>query len=117
ASLVHPFDPLALLPKGLDRAAEEKVLTLVARHATEFQWPMGAKDGGKTMWRLEPQSRRNELARMVADGTLTNALKRAVPRRRDEFARHLQSALTGAIPDPNKIPADERESATAAFTF
>jgi hypothetical protein len=117
ASLVHPFDPLALLPKGLDRAAEEKVLTLVARHATEFQWPAGAKDGGKTMWRIEPESRRHELARMVADGTLASALKRAVPRRRDAFARHLQSALTSAIPDLNQIPADERETATAAFTF
>jgi hypothetical protein len=120
AALMHPFDPLALMPGNLDPTVKAAALALVAQHATEVEWPpkdRRTQDGGtRTLWRLDPEARRRELARLIAEQRLgeTIALHGELPD--DEFARYLRSALQSEL-RPADVPPEERNSANSALSF
>jgi hypothetical protein len=123
AALMHPFDPLRLVqgslkPADLAPEAEERVLTLVARDAGEVVWrPDGSDAPPRTYWRLNPASRRRELARLVTERALDPLLKRVEPVAGDRFSHYLRRALGGQPVPVDRIPVAERHSANAALSF
>jgi hypothetical protein len=117
AALVHRFDPLELIPAGAGPVVEARALALVARDATETDWPDPTAPGQvRTLWRLTLEARRRELRKLVEEGKLDAALKEAGADKTDMFAWHLKRALSGEM-NPASVAPDERESAAAAALF
>jgi hypothetical protein len=117
AAVVHRFDPLALIPSAAGPAVEAQALALVARDATETEWPDPKADGQVvTLWRLTPEARRRELRKLLEDGTLDRALEAPAAGADEPFARHLRDALRGQM-NPTAVPPSEREAAAAAARF
>lgn len=113
AALVHQFDPLELLPPTASPALVARTLAILARDSTEVEWLR--RDGtARIMWRLDPNARRRELARLAAEGTLASTP--AQPVEGDTFARYLRLALEGKLTS-NDVPAADRDSAVAAAGF
>ena len=99
AALVHKFDPLALIPKQDDPVIEAKVLALIAQHASEVVEHVDPKHPGqvRTLWRLNPTSRRSQLARLVTENRLDDVLKQVTALKDDVFTGYLQAALNGQL--------------------
>ena len=125
AALVHKFDPLALIPKQdlalipeQDRAeTEAKVLALIAQHATEVEYrDPKHPEQVRTLWRLNPTARRIQLARLVTENRLGDALKQIAPLNGEVFAGYLQAALNQKL-NPDAVPAEDRDSAAIAADF
>lgn len=117
AALVHRFDPLALISAAAGPDVEARALALLARDATETDWPDPQAPGQvETLWRLTPEARRRELRKLRDAGRLEAALQEAAAAAGDTFAKHLQRALQGRT-DPGSVAPEERESAAAAARF
>ncbi len=117
AALVHRFDPLAMMPDPIEEVTEARALTVVAQNASEVEW-VDPKNPERrlTLWRLNPAARRSQLARLVAEGKLQDAIKRSSPQRGDKFATYLQAALTGKL-KVDSVPKEDRDTAAVAADF
>jgi hypothetical protein len=117
AALVHKFDPLALIPKEVDPATEAKVLALIAQHATEVEYADPKHpEQVRTLWRLNPTTRRVQLARLVAENRLGDVLKQITPLNGDVFAGYLRDALNEKL-KPDAVPEADRDSAAIAADY
>lgn len=116
AALVHRFDPLAMMPAGIDPKVEATALALVAAEASEVDGDPGDTGATKTLWRLNPAARRSQLASLVVEGRLNDLLKRERPPRNDTFAQYLRAALDNTL-KPDTVPEADRDRAVAAADF
>jgi hypothetical protein len=109
AALLRPFDPLKMMPPGVDPDVKRRALDLVARDSSEFEWD------GELWWRLEPEARRDVLARLVRERSLRSVLKRVKPEPGDRFAGYLRDALDRRSANPKMVSAEDQDLATTAF--
>ena len=109
AALCGPFDPLKLLPSGLDPDLRSKVLRRLGRVVDEV--PVA----GLPCWTLKPDERRRVLSGLTNARAALRIMARTTPAIDDPFARELQSALTGH--DKKLLPRENRDDAYAARNF